>query len=83
MAKNWTQQDEVDANNKAFQKLLPQYIIDFEGQYALMHNRKVELVLKDFHDTVLTGNKIFQDKPFSVEAITSKSINLGQYSYIS
>ena len=83
MSKTLTQQEEVKANSEIFFKeLLPQLLNDnLQGQYALMHNGKIESILKDFHDAVIMGNKLYRDSPFSVQEITSEPINLGSYSY--
>ena len=75
---------EVIANREAFASMLPSLIDDnLEGQYALMHNKEIEAILKDFHDAVIMGNRIFKEQPFSVEPITKEPVNLGLYSYIS
>ena len=73
---------EVEANAEAFEAKLPELLAqNLAGQYALMHDRKIEAILKDFHDAIIMGNRIFGDKPFSVQPITNEPVNLGHYSY--
>lgn len=82
MTTHRTRQEEADRNSEALDKLLPQYIQDnFAGQYALMRDGKVELILKGFHVAVMAGNRMFKDRLFSVEKITDAPIHLGFYSY--
>ena len=85
MEKNAKQisQSEVTANHEAFTAMLPDLLAqNLNGQYALMHNKKIEAILKDFHDAIIMGNRIFGGEPFSVEQITDEPVNLGSYSYL-
>ena len=77
-----SQQQEVENNAKAFAKTLPDLLSkNLEGQYALMHDGKIEAILKDFHDAIIMGNKVFGNEPFSVQPIMREPVNLGSYSY--
>ena len=76
------QRQEVQKNAEAFAKSLPGLLAQgLNGQYALMHKGKIEATLRDFHDAVTMGNRVFRGKPFSVQPITDESANLGFYSY--
>ena len=83
MDRTLTQQEEVNSNRDAFIKLLPDLLANEKniGQYALMHNGKIESILKDFHDAVIMGNKLYGDEPFSIQPIVSEAANLGSRSY--
>ena len=78
-----TQQEEVLINKEALEKQLADLLAkeNCRGQYALMHDGHIECILKDFHDAVIMGNKLYGDKPFSVQPIAPQPINLGSYSY--
>ena len=80
MKKLSAQQEEIARNREALAKLLPG-LGEAVGQYALMHNGEVECILKDFHDAVIMGNKLYGNKPFSVQPIVHEAVNLGSYSY--
>ena len=69
---------EVRSNSKAFAEELPRLLAqNLRGQYALMHKKKIEAVLKDFDDALTMGKKLFEDKPFSVEPIDDRPMDLG------
>ncbi len=71
------QQIEVDANAEAFESLLPALLEKgLEGKYALMHKKKIEVILNDLHDCVIVGDRLFEGKPFSVQCITGVSIKI-------
>ena len=83
MDKPLTQEEEVNINKDAFIKLVPELLAEEEniGRYALMHNGKIESILRDFHDAVIMGNKLYGDEPFSIQPIVCEPVNLGSYSY--
>ncbi len=76
------QKAEVNANAAAFKPMLPELLSKgLDGKYALMRKQKIEAILNDFGDAVIMGNKMFGDKPFSVQQITNEEVSLGFYSY--
>ncbi len=77
------QQKEVDVNAEAFFEMLPSLIEQgYGGKFALMHEGKIEVVFETFADALAAGDRIFSDKPFSIQEITDTPINLGSYSYL-
>lgn len=70
--------DEVQANYEAFKQELPELMnTKHKGEYALMRNRQIKDFFPDFHQAVTVGNKRFKGKPFSVQHIDDKPIDLG------
>ena len=83
MATREQQIQEVRSNSEAFAEELPRLLAqNLRGQYALMHKRKIEAILKDFDDAMVMGNKLFGDKPFSVQPIEDRPMGLGMHAHL-
>ena len=80
MAKN-TQQLEVDKNYKAFKNLLSELIMTDEGRYALMHKSELIACFDTNRDAQQSGEKLLKGKPFSIQKITEKPVDLGIFSH--
>ena len=77
-----TQQQEVDQNCEAFKKILPQLMESGDlNRFALMQNREVMACFDTSRDAMLAGRKLLNGKPFSVQEVTDKSVDLGYYSH--
>lgn len=74
-------QTEVDANYKAFQKLLPDLMTTNAGQFVLMHNREIIDQFDSIGDAVKFGNEKYPDGLFSVQEITTTVSDLGYFSH--
>ena len=76
-----SQQEEVDKNYEAFQKLLPSIIDAHRNQYALMHNGEIVGFYTTSRDAVNTANRFLAGKPFSIQRVTDESVDLGFFSH--
>ena len=76
-----TQQEEVDRNYEAFQKLLPSIIATHRDQYALMQGGKVIGYYTTSRDAISTANSFLAGKPFSVQRVTDGQVDLGFFSH--
>ncbi|HEX3484267.1 MAG TPA: hypothetical protein VHT51_04355 [Micropepsaceae bacterium] len=74
-------QSEVDRNYEAFRKMLPDLLKSNPGQFALMNNGQVVDFFTSLGDAVRFGKEKFGDHKFSVQEVTSQSVNLGFHSY--
>ena len=77
-----TQQQEVDQNYEAFEDLLPELMETDRNRFALMHNRKVMACFDTSRDAMQAGRKLLKGKLFSVQQVTSKTVDLGYYSHV-
>jgi hypothetical protein len=74
-------QREVDKNFQEFQKLLPELLKTHPGKYAVMHDGRPIEFFDTFSDAVRFGHAKFKDLNFSVQEITTETINLGAHTY--
>lgn len=79
MAKSHQQQ--VDDNFAAFQKLLPELLFTHAGKFAVMHDGAVVEFFDSLGDAARFGHLKYGDVDFSVQQVTSRSVDLGFYSY--
>lgn len=74
---------EVDANYEAFKKELPKLMKGKEkGKYALLHNCQIKGFFADSDEALSAGNKRFHDKPFSIQKVDDKPVDLGIFSLL-
>lgn len=74
---------EVDANYAAFKKELPKLMKGKEkGKYALMRNCQIKGFFVDSDEALVAGNKLFHGKPFSIQKVDDKPVDLGIFSLI-
>jgi hypothetical protein len=74
-------QEQVDRNYEAFKKLLPQIQADHGGKFALMHDREVIDLFDTARDAYVTGMRLYPDRMFSIQEVTSTPIDLGFHSH--
>lgn len=75
MAKSHQQQ--VDENYAAFRKLLPDLLPTRAGKFAVMHNGAVVEFFDSLGDAVRFGHLKYGGIDFSVQHVTSQSVDLG------
>ena len=80
--KNLTeQQKQVDSNFKAFEKKIPELIKKHQGKFALMRDEKIIDFFDSWEDAHKTGClKYPNDSKFSIQEVTTTTINLGFFS---
>ncbi len=74
-------QEEVDANFKAFQELLPSIITNERNRWALMKNRECVAFYDTFRDAKTAGDALYDDGIFSIQEVTGTSVDLGWFSH--
>jgi hypothetical protein len=74
-------QREIEKNLQFFLDELPKLLPTYQGKYALLRHRKIEGFYDTVTDAVQTGNKLFEDKLFSVQEVTDTATDLGYYSH--
>ena len=74
-------QTEVDRNYEAFQKLLPELIVEHNGRFALMRGEKVVHIFDSVHDAVVFAKDKYDDDLFSVQEITERIVDMGFFSH--
>lgn len=76
------QQKEVERNYAAFKALLPELLKSDARRFALMRGGKVVTCFDTSRDAIEAGRQLFQDRPFSIQEITDRSIDLGYFSRV-
>jgi hypothetical protein len=76
-----SRQSEVDKNYEAFRKLLPELLKTHPGKYVVMHNEEPIEFFDTLADAARYGHAQFGDYNFSVQEVTSQTVNLGFHSY--
>jgi hypothetical protein len=71
---------QADRNYEAFQRLLPELMSTQPGKYAVLHNGEVIEFFDTMSDAAKFGRAQFEGD-FSVQQVTSRSVNLGYHSY--
>ena len=72
---------EIERNYAAFKDMLPNLMRDHEGQYALLHNQKLEGVYPTAGDADRAGYRKLNEAPYSIQLVSDEPIDLGFYSY--
>ncbi len=73
--------DQVEVNYAAFEKMLPDLVTTHRGKFALMRNGEIIEFYDTIRDAYLTGQKLYEDKLFSVQEIVETPVDLGFFSY--
>lgn len=76
-----TRQQQIEDNFHAFEGVVSTYLPEREGDFALLHDRKVAGVFANIIEAVVEGNGRFGDGNFSVQRITDKLVDLGFLSH--
>ncbi len=63
--------------------MLPKLIEKNANRFALMHGREVVACFDTSRDALEAGKRLFEDKFFSIQEITKRSVNLGFFSHAS
>ena len=74
------QQQEVDTNYAVIQSRLAELTKHHAGEFALMKDREIVAFFSTRGDAITAGNKLFEDRVFSVNAINDDAVDLGFYS---
>jgi len=72
---------EIERNYAAFVDMLPELLRQSEGQYALLHNQKLEGVYPTAGEADRAGYEKFHEAPYSIQLVSNTPIDLGFYSY--
>ena len=74
-------QQEIDTNLQFFISELPRLLATHRGKFALLRHSRIEGFYDTVADAVRTGNKLFDDRIFSVQQVTNIGTDLGFYSH--
>ena len=80
-ATNAARQTELENNYKAFEKLLPTYRVQDVGKYVLMRHGQQVNIFDSAKDAIIFAEAQFTDGMYSVQQITSKTVDLGYFSH--
>jgi hypothetical protein len=72
---------QIESNYEAFQKELPNLIQTHRGKFALMHDGKIVEFFDTARDAFVAGQKLFEDKLFSVQEVVDTPVDLGFFSH--
>lgn len=75
-----TKPTQADRNYEAFQRLLPELMSTQPGKFAVLHNGEVIEFFDTISDAAKFGRSQFK-ADFSVQQVTSRSVNLGYHAY--
>lgn len=74
-------QDEVDRNYESFLKLLPDIPQSKVGKFAVLRGGKIVEYFDTAGDAATFGNDKFKNKPFSVQQVEERVVDLGYFSH--
>lgn len=74
-----THQAEVNANFKAFQRMLPELLQRHRGRWALMRHGKCVECYDTLRDARLVGQRLYEDGMFSTQEVTNEIPYMGRY----
>jgi hypothetical protein len=74
-------QKEVDRNYAEFQNLLPSIIGQHFNQFALMKNGQILAFFSTAVDARIAASTFIQDGVYSIQQVSSATIDLGFYNY--
>ena len=75
------QQQEVDANFDAFEKMFADLYREHPGKFALMKDQKTVEFFDTSADAFRAGRKLFSDGHFSIQKISPEIVDLGVLSH--
>lgn len=75
------QQQEVDRNFEAFEKMLPDLLEEHANRFALLEDGKLIACFDTSRDAIEVGRKFSKNGLFSIQEISSKPIDLGYFSH--
>ena len=74
-------QAEVDRNFEAFNKLLPDLLVEHDGKYAVMHAEQVDQIFDTAGDALKYAEVKFGDGLYSIQLIIRSVADLGYFSH--
>jgi hypothetical protein len=74
-------QAEIDANYKAFLKLLPNLMEKHAGKFVIMRDKEVVDFFDTARDAIIHATRTYDDGLFSVQEIIQSSTDLGWFSH--
>lgn len=74
-------QQELEMNYRAFERLLPNYPAHLNGKFVLMRHGEQINIFDSAKDALLFATAQFRDGMYSVQQITSRTVDLGYFSH--
>jgi hypothetical protein len=72
---------EIDRNYAAFKDILATLPAEVHGQYALLHDQKLDGLYLTAGDADRAGYARYQELPYSIQLVSDEPIDLGFFSY--
>ncbi len=72
---------EIERNYAAFKDMLDDLLPQNGGQYALLHNQRLEGIFPTAGHAERAGYERFKDQPYSIQLVSRTPVDLGFYSY--
>jgi catechol 2,3-dioxygenase-like lactoylglutathione lyase family enzyme len=73
---------EIDRNYDFFQRKLGSLLVDHEGEYALIRNKRIVEFFDKPGTAYRSGLSRFPDHLFSVQEVTAEPVELGHMSFV-
>jgi hypothetical protein len=74
-------QTEIDQNLEFFLGELPDLLKDHRDRYVLLQNKSIVGIYDTIRDAQTTGDKLFQDKLYSIQRVSNVAMDLGFFSH--
>ena len=72
---------EIDRNYAVFHDIMATLPVAAEGRYALLHDQQLDGLYKTAGDAERAGYARYKDEPYSIQRVSSESVDLGFFSY--
>lgn len=72
---------QVERNYQAFLQQLSSLLATHKGKFSLMRDGNVVEFFDTARDAYIAGQRLFQDRLFSVQEVTDTPVDLGFYSH--
>ena len=76
-----TKTSEIESNLAQFLEILPSFVGEHAGQYALLRDGKVMGFYESAVTAQIAGNQQFDDQLFSIQLVSQAADELGYFSY--
>lgn len=73
--------EQVKNNYEAFQAQLPSLLPSYRGKFALMRDGKIVEFFDTARDAYVAGQKLFDNRLFSVQEVIETPVDLGFFSH--
>jgi len=77
-----TREEHLEVNFAEFKKVLPGIMAEHRNEYALMRNGKIEDFYFNLRDALSIGNKLYPDRKFSVQKVSTEKVDMGVFSHV-